>query len=532
MTPSPGIPDSAPCSRGELRCPLRALSPRGRAAAALLALSLAVLSAGCSTGRINVWPLFFREVRDVPAEAGGTRRVTTTEVFPFFERQSTADGSWYALRPFYNYQHDNRTGRSRVQYLWPLGLDYRDGDYETQHRLFPFFHYIRVRDSATGKHSVHAHLLQIIRWGNDDEFGPYFAFFPLGGVTHGVIGDTWSFALFPLFSYFRHGEYRRYDFPWPILGYGHTPDGKRVTYRLFPFYVYERKDRPAELRVVHRVLWFIARWGTVDRRGRFYYTVVAVSPLFSTICAWDREGNLLSYRASVLGFSFGSKGEHGRETGGWSALWSLARKTSEPRKDEFRILPFYWRTTLYRTSQKDIETSWVRQRVLWPFVWLDRDRMHPPVEKRALVVAPLYWQYTDIERDPGGRDRLARRITLFPLFTWQQDADGGRDFWIVSHGWTDLSKGFKRNYRAFFDLFQYHRSQKDGTEVRLLSRLVHYRATRRGRYFSLGPLFTYDGTGEVVGEDGSYVSGLLGLVKYSWGHGRRRWRIFYIPLGG
>jgi hypothetical protein len=44
-------------------------------------------------------------------------------------------------------------------------------------------------------------------------------------------------------------------------------------------------------------------------------------------------------------------------------------------------------------------------------------------------------------------------------------------------------------------------------------------------------LFTYDSTGEVVGQEGSYVSALFGLVKCSWTQQGRRWRVLYIPLG-
>ncbi len=47
---------------------------------------------------------------------------------------------------------------------------------------------------------------------------------------------------------------------------------------------------------------------------------------------------------------------------------------------------------------------------------------------------------------------------------------------------------------------------------------------------SFAPLFTYDSTREVVGEEGSYMSFLFDLVKYSWSEKGSRWRIFYIPL--
>jgi flagellar basal body rod protein FlgG len=100
---------------------------------------------------------------------------------------------------------------------------------------------------------------------------------------------------------------------------------------------------------------------------------------------------------------------------------------------------------------------------------------------------------------------------------------------MLSHGWNDTTQGYKRNYGAFFDVFQYHHTAQEG-ELRLIDRLYHQRSTARGRYVSLAGIFTYDSTGEVVGEQGSYVSFLFDLVKYSWSEKGSRWRIFYIPL--
>jgi hypothetical protein len=157
--------------------------------------------------------------------------------------------------------------------------------------------------------------------------------------------------------------------------------------------------------------------------------------------------------------------------------------------------------------------------------------MDENVEKSRVVVAPFYWQYS--ARHTGEEPaRLERNITLWPFATWRRRLDGSRDFWIISHGWTDESGGAKRNYRAVFDLFQYHSKPGGETETRLLSRLYHHRRGARGRYLSVGPLFTYDSIGDVVGEEGKYFSALLGLVKRSWTADGSRWRIFYIPLGG
>lgn len=486
---------------------------------------------GCATGRVNLWPLFFHENRWVETPEG-RRKVATTEVlYPFFSRESYDNGSWHALRPLYNYEYRRREGQHRVQYLWPLGLHFKDRDQETHHRFFLLFEYERIFSPGANRYSTHAHLLQLIRWGNDDQWGPYFAVIPLGGVTHDVIGDTWSFILFPLYSHYRSGNYVRDDLPWPLLGYGRTPDGTKTMYRLWPFYVYQRKNTRTELLVRHDLMWPFIRWGKRDRGGPHYFTVAVVAPFYSAVERRDRTGKVVDARRFILGISFGHIGDEEQSVGGWSALWSLMRGSKSSKVDEFRIMPFYWSRTIYEDKQHHPELRWTRRWAPWPLVCADSDQRDPKHLKSGFVIGPLYWHYTDTFPQDAGPPLKGRRITLWPLMTWEREPQGAKHFWILSHGWNDTTQGYKRNYRAFFDFFQYHSSPQGG-EVRLFSRLYHQRRTPQGRYFSLACLFTYDSTGEVVGQDGSYVSFLFDLVKCSWTDRGTRWRLFYIPLGG
>ncbi|MHC4480056.1 MAG: hypothetical protein ACYS1C_03685, partial [Planctomycetota bacterium] len=357
--------------------------------------------AGCAAGRVNLWPIYFRETRLVKG-ADGPREVTTTEfLYPLFTWESTSETSWHAVRPLYNYEHSKSEGTHRVQYLWPLGLHFKDGTDLTHHRLFPLFEHIKSYSPLTKEHAVHAHLLQLLRWGRDDRWGPYVALFPLAGVTHGVISDTWSFVAFPLYSHYRHGDYVRDDFPWPFIGYGRTPDGGKKTYRLWPFFVSQVKKLSRESRSRYDLLWPLIRWGRLDRGGKYYHTVVAVLPFYSAVSTYDRDGRLVSCLRSVLGVFFCTGTPPGGVRAGWSALWSLARSVRTAKQDEFRILPFYSRTTRYADSEKDPERSWVRRRILWPLIWLDSDRRDPEHGKGGVVVA-LYWHYTDTYPQENG----------------------------------------------------------------------------------------------------------------------------------
>jgi len=503
---------------------------------ALWLLMGALALPGCATGRVNLWPLFFHETRWVETAAGRQRAATTEFLYPFFSCESYDNGNWHALRPLYNYEYRRKEGQHRVQYLWPLGLHFKDRDQETHHRFFPLFEYEKAFCSATDRYSVHAHLLQLIRWGSDEQWGPYFAIIPLGGVTHHVIGDTWSFILFPLYSHYRSGTYVRDDLPWPFIGYGRASDGTKTMYRLWPFYVYQHKNtlgRPmGELRVRHDLMWPFARWGRLDRGGKHYFTIFVAAPFYSHVERRDRNGKLVDARRFVLGISFGHIGEEDQAVSGWSALWSLVRGGRSAEQDEFRIMPFYWSRARYADKEHRPELRWTRRWMPWPLVCTDSDRLDPAHIKKGFVIAPLYWHYTDIFPQETSQPLKGRRITLWPLMTWEKEPRGDKHFWILSHGWRDPTQGYKRNYRAFLDFFQYHSNPQGEGEVRLFSRLYHQRRTERGRYFSLACLFTYDSTAEVVGEEGSYVSFLFDLVKCSWTDRGTRWRLFYIPLGG
>ncbi len=479
---------------------------------------------------MNLWPVYFHEVRRVGTGQDAHVERTTEFLYPFFERHDDGEAAWHVVRPFYNAQ----TGpgdRFQVQFLWPLGLYFRRADQETRFRLFPFWHYQKTWSDSAEAYSVHAHLLQVLRWGSTAEHGPYLALFPLGGVTHNVLGPTWSFVLFPLYSYFRQGDYVRHDVLWPILTYGRAAEGRVIKYRFWPLYVYQRRSRGEAVYVRRDVLWPLIRWGRLDNGGDYYHTVKVFVPFYASVRTYDREGALVASRFALLGMRRAWDSREEQESVGWAALWNIVSVIEEPLSDTFRIFPFYWRTVRYRTPQKDPERSWVRHRILWPIIWLDFDRLEAGVRKRGLIVAPFYWDHRERCLDEDGPPRSGRRITVWPLSTWEAEPDGAKHFWIASRGWRDPTRGYKRNYRAFLDFVQYHRAEDGTRETRLLSRLYHHRRGPDGRYLSLGPLFTYDSIGDVVGQEGRYVSLLFGLLKFSWTDTGRRYRVFYIPFG-
>ena len=108
--------------------------------------------------------------------------------------------------------------------------------------------------------------------------------------------------------------------------------------------------------------------------------------------------------------------------------------------------------------------------LLWPFIWLHKSTLPDDHETRYFVIAPLFWKYRTLYTDGEYKGNSAHNVTLFPLVTWRKEANGSWHFFICSSGWKDKTGGFKRNYRAFFDFFQYHSLADGEKETRLLSR--------------------------------------------------------------
>jgi len=497
-------------------------SSRGRRPAFLVLVCLACLLGGCASDRLNLRPLYYREVEPVPVALGKGEQTNVDVLYPFFSLERSPSRHYHALRPLYNLESRPEEGYFRVQYLWPFGLQYSQEGETWQHRFWPLFNHSVKWRLISGEKVTSGVLFPFFWWGSRPPQGAYFAVFPLGGVLRGVLGDRFTFLLFPLASVYHKGDYRRYDLLWPFISFGGSPDGRRRVLRLWPLFVYQyRQDRYRR----HYLLWPFIRWGS-ERKGRYVHRYVGVFPFYAGKTAYDPDGRVVAYQRQYLLVTrrWDSRPEHRRQ--GWSFLLSLLRYESTPQKEELRFLPFFWRQAWYARSDREPGPTRTRYILLWPLLWLDSDDLDDTVSKRNVAMAPFYWQYSRTYPLQEGRIERARSITLWPLATYERERDGSLHFWVLSHGWKDIPEGYKRNYRAFFDLFQYHRWSDHERETRLLWRLYHHKRGPAGRYLSLGPLFTYDSRSEKKGF--WFLSGLLGYERV---RGKGRLRLLYIPIG-
>jgi hypothetical protein len=496
-----------------------------RGAIPALAACVAFGLAGCATNKVELWPLFYYEKDPASVEPVKGAEANTHVLGPIISVQNSPERHYHAVRPLWNYEEKRDGSFEQAQFIWPLGLYRKDGDMEKLVRFIPIFHHGGKRSTVTGDWETQGFVFPLAYWGRvrkgEKHGGRYFALFPIGGVIRQLFVDRFRFVLFPIWSQTNAGEYSRHDVLWPIVSWGGTPDGKRRVLRVWPFYVHKHKRGFWEQ---NWVLWPFVLWGKEDLNSRYPKRYWGFFPFYVSKYSEDKDRNTVAYDRRVLYFLFVRRKDRRtkHELSSWAILWPLTNFEDGVKRNETRIWPIYWRTD-YKGKGKE-PYAMRRYRVLWPIIWVTRDKRKDDVTARDILVVPFYWDYAKKYADKT----RSRSITVFPLYTFARDKDGSVHHWVVSHGWKDVTQGWKRNLRALIDLFQWHRWADGRRHLRILWRLVEYHRDKREdmRRFELNPFFTV----ERHKQYGRW-SCVFGIIAREKRGERRRWRIFYIPFG-
>lgn len=484
----------------------------------LALLALAILQ-GCSTQQVDLWPLFYTERDPTGLEQGAAGTRTTEVVYPIFSLQNSPERRYHAVRPLYNYESRTDGTFTQIQFIWPLGLYRRQEDREKLIRFIPLFHHGSMKSTATGEWQTQGFVFPLIYWGDIPDEGSYFGFFPLGGMIRHMFIQRFRFVLFPIWSDVQDKDYHRTDVLWPIISWGGTPDGRREILRIWPFYVHKAKAGDWEQ---NWAPWPLVLWGKENMDGECPRSYWGIFPFYVSKVSEDRTGGTVAYDRRILYLLFvRRKDTRDRYAlSSWAVLWPFTNFEHGVSRSETRIWPLYWRTDQLARERDDY--LWRRYRVLWPIIWVTRDHRHSQAPTRDIVVAPLYWDYA--KSHPDGTHQ--RAVTFWPLYTFKRDTDGAVHHWVLSHGWHDVTDGWKRNLRAFFDIFQYHEGPGPKHNFRLLWRLIDSEHDGTWRRFEVNPLFTYE-------RDEGYGrwSALFGIISRQVQGEKRGWRILYIPFG-
>ncbi|AMV72340.1 hypothetical protein DBW_1991 [Desulfuromonas sp. DDH964] len=320
---------------------------------------------------------------------GQTRKGTTTVtniLWPFFALVDGENEAGFKAWPLFGVSRKAESYRKQF-YLWPLIFHY-DLDLETDHprRIRTFWPFYGSDQSSRQRSRVFLWPFFSFREDHEKGYKKWDFPWPILGVTRGQ--SDYGNRFFPLFAYDRHGEKEKLWLPWPI-------------------YRYDRVDSPVLQRRQHRVLFFLYRDFQESDPGEVGIRLRRVTfwPLFR----YQRDHGVSHFSLLALMEPFFPNSD-GIERN-WAPLWRVYQCKWDPHGNRVDTL-------------------------LWNLIWQER---RP--ESVAMEVFPFFafrsaaGNETDISLLKGliryRRDHAAKKVTFFFLpwgISWGQapSADAGR----------------------------------------------------------------------------------------------------------
>lgn len=360
--------------------------------------------------------------RAVSSEPG-----VSNDPIPAFGGSDAVDGGIYSL-PFFFY--DNQIDHKDLPDTPGRALDRDIG-------LWPFFAY----------------------GSGDSEEDSYFALFPFGGTTKGLLGKeeiTWYGFPFPAYMKIKDRAYTstHYAFPFVNIVEGPHNDG----FRIFPFY---------------------ANYTRTNLRDELVYERTHIMWPFYTRASEGLDEEVPTETLFVFPF-------YGRITGprytNTTLLWPFFRYEDDEQRKWWELrapFPFLivgggedrFRFDLWPLFGIKGRKDYHRHFFAWP-IWRFETSDNDLSEFSGQYFLPLFWRTYTHEKDTG---RERHKFRVFPLLHYRKLKDSSVDFSLLSPWYFDDPNGFERVIGPFTRLYRYHRDADGGSEHQALLGLFSLR---------------------------------------------------------
>jgi hypothetical protein len=382
-------------------------------------------------------------------------------------------------------------------------------------RDIPFAGFATSHIDKDGEEDKDSGFFPLYVYGDSKDEGRYFAAFPFGGTTKGLLGkdeaEWYGFPL-PFYLWWRDGGYESRHLMFPFInwveGEGHTGG------RLWPFYGhYERVDEQGQKAYDRTwMMWPFITWQTNGmnlRRPGPDGKDVPVPP--TKIFA------LLPFYGHV----------DGPEKQEVDYLYPLFRYTTYPRDGGYELrAPFPFMVIENRDQGKAGDDNYEERRKydFWPFFgvkWRPGYMRHfvlAPferyvsrdddwVEDKLFTLLPFYQYHYHLDKKTK-QDYV--RWQLWPFMHYRRDQDGNSDFWALSL-FLQRNEDLEEVIGPFTTLYRHRDKPSIGSkETQVLLGLASWRTVRKeGR------------------EDYDRVSLLFGLFQYRKKGSEKALRFFY-----
>lgn len=564
----------------------------------LAAVALLTACCGCSgiEGDFDAAPL----LRHQQHPAAG---VTEADAFgPFIPYKSDGTTTKYGLRPFFVREErpwqDRTTGEREVvtSILAPFAK-YHKNPRTTQFRFWPLFWITSERPQGGGE-DFDWMLFPILFYGNQqpapdalgigERPGRYFAIFPLAGkIDNFVAYDSFQFLAWPILQRLTKRVFPNepeeafhsiallagWTTGWPRGGSWHVlPFYSRSVWNYPPHTAPkypEGADPTAPLpRYIKEIyLWPFVHKQTLDMDlGPGKETkLFSVWPFFKRETAYDHEFTTFLWPFFRWNYEYPEKREsyETKIENSDDPIEQEAAAEEEPNvlvdfmsqaiwryqktKDYLRrrlLLIVYAEYQTLPENKPDRVDSWA---VLQPIGYWNRSivETHPDgsgfEDKQHFALVPFFQTHERRYRTDGAADGRTDRFTrLWPLFSYERNADGSRDvhaFTLLPLRIEKYTKDFLDAWGAFVNVYRYRRAPDaagGATEHTALFNLIKYYGDAAESSWSIPLLWT---SRTIAGENATEFTRRTLLGMFGWegvdrsdGSAERTLRLFWIPI--
>lgn len=444
------------------------------------------------------WPLF--DYRSSPLHNYSSLHL----LGPLFKLESKGAETEFSLRPllFHAWEADGEDTVTEV--LYPIGAGKTGRGLTSFHGLHLLNYDFGEAEEGSDNEFM---LFPLLFYGDHEERGRYFAFFPFGGTLYEKFGrDEISFALFPIYGRTLKGSTTTTNILYPFFAGIQGED--ETGFKVWPLYGQSEKTGVYRKRFA---LWpiFYSQDLALDsdnprqRRGVF--------PLYTSDISAQRQARTVLWPF----FSHIEDQQRGYEE--WNFPWPLIRLSSGPYKEGVRVLPLF----------ADERVGAARNRwFLWPLYKIEEIDSDLLYRRRDRVLFFLYSDLVEAGKDADSAPK--RRRAFWPLFQYESNK-GVHHFSTLAllEPFFPDNGGILRNWAPLWRIYQ-TRWDDHGNEISSLLWNLYWKE-RRGSdlAWELFPLMNYRQENQQVVE-WSLLKGLVAVRRQESGP---RLHLLYLPWG-
>ena len=430
---------------------------------------------------------------------------TVDPVGPLYYKRTADTTRIWAHPPVFSYTLDEDVDYEEFDFFYPiLGYDRFGSEY--RFHIFQVFNFSGGKtQSETNAHRFALFPIYLQQRSAIPELN-YTALLPIyGNLKNRFFRDEVHFVLMPIYVQSRKRDVVTDNYVYPIFHLRHG-DGLKG-WQFWPIVGHEHKEVTTKTN----------SWGDEEMVGghdrRFvlwpiYFNQLngigtenpqkqrAILPLYSLLRSPHRD-------SSTYFWPFGCTRTVDREkkyteTG---APWPFIVFANGTGKHTRRVWPFF-----SRSSNGILESDFYA----WPIYKYNRIKADPLDRERTRI---LFFLYSDTSEKNTQTGAARLRKDLWPFFTSHRDFNGDTRFQALSilEPLLPNNKSIERNYSPIYALWTSQKTVKTGAHSEsLLLNLYRHESSPTHKKLSL----------------------LFGLFQYQSGAEGRRWRLFYIPMGG